>query len=326
MNINASDTLTILDYLQVSSNTSNTTSINGTSADQKSYIKLDYRKKLCFDSLSISNIEILSEAIFNAGENSSLSNTVNIEQMSCEDILYPNFIIPANNCVNSIMELIDTSEGPIETLTWSSQNGIFLSGSDGSRSKVYFTSRGSFDIQLTIQNKTSNESFTQSLVINENLIPEVSIVENSQGLVSDKGGDSYQWYMDGIELAGEVERTLLDPVESGMYQVAYFINDSTCQNRISPPYELLVTSISGNIIENTGIEVYPNPIKEFVTINGLKDGDEIRLINMMGKELYYVKNRHDIRRIDMVNYYKGLYIIHITRNNKTYSTKLLKIE
>jgi hypothetical protein len=102
------------------------------------------------------------------------------------------------------------------------------------------------------------------------------------------------------------------------------------------------TNIAANqtvtIVENTNIlstktpkfnsiSVFPNPVQNYLTINGLEAESEIAIISILGQELYRIKSDNNTNtKVDVSLLDKGVYIITITgaNSNNTETFKFIK--
>jgi len=87
---------------------------------------------------------------------------------------------------------------------------------------------------------------------------------------------------------------------------------STAYNVISSnivyPY---ATSINNTVAANT-VRVYPNPVNEFVTIDGIAKGDKIVLYNVLGEKVGDWNSTDAKITIDMKEFAAGMYIFYVT--------------
>ena len=73
-------------------------------------------------------------------------------------------------------------------------------------------------------------------------------------------------------------------------------------------------------ISTLGIIIYPNPVKDIITID-TRLNIEIELYNMTGMLILKEKN---INRIDISNHPSGIYNIIITHEDKRFINKIIK--
>lgn len=323
-----SDTLLVKDTLILSSELSNEVIIEGNDNINKAVLKLGKRKKYCFDNLDISNLVVLSSGVFNAGFNSSVLNSENIIQANCEDVIFADFDI-SGSCANSIITFKDYSSGTINEYLWDFGNGITYIQEPGSETPVTsYTEPGSYVVELTVRNDGVEDVFRQEIEISDNTLSNITIVENEQGLVSSIPGEMFIWYRNGLIIEGENGRILSNPLESGIYQVAYSngtsANGEGCSNRISEPYEILVTA--NKSVWQDNLIVYPNPSKGSILIEGLEKEDDLMIFNAVGEIIF--KRRLTDEHINNVissgiSLHSGLNIVLVKRNNEVYTIKVI---
>lgn len=91
-------------------------------------------------------------------------------------------------------------------------------------------------------------------------------------------------------------------------------------------------STNENFITKNEITVYPNPTNSLIYVDSSNSGDilgnEIKIHNILGQEIYRSKLNEQVEKISLGSIAKsGLYIIHITdRNGKTISTKKVLLQ
>ena len=85
-------------------------------------------------------------------------------------------------------------------------------------------------------------------------------------------------------------------------------------------------SIIGEMPEETGISVYPNPATDFVTIesNDISKNPLISIYNLQGKLVNQFPLTETRKNIDISAYAKGLYLIKVSNNSNTKTFKILK--
>ena len=317
------DTLSVERYLEILSSGLNTTSISGNSSTMKSVLAIDYRSKLCFDNLMLENLVFYSDAVFNVGLSSTLTNTLNFESKDCDQILYADFNVQ-NNCANSVIQVNDLSIGPIDNYNWLVENGQQFDIGEKGNTEIYFDSEGTYNVTLTVGNQAGENSYSKDFDIASNSMDIVRVVENSSGLVSDKSGESYQWYRDGTKLIGETSRSIAPDVQ-GLYQVAYVRSDSSCINRISEPFEYIVAGIKDRIGLLHGVKIFPNPVKRTLNISGINEAYDLFVIDTKGRIVLSDRVSSDRHFIDMGPIQPGLYVVKLVGPQTIFESKVLKI-
>jgi hypothetical protein len=289
-------------------------------------IALGYREKLCFDYLDISNIEIKGESIVNAGTNSTLENTVNVQQDDCESILFADFSI-SGECTNKIIQISNKSSGEnITEYKWKVSGGYIFNESNPEEPQIVFESNADqHQIELIISTELAEESFIKEVTLQENELRPVSIVANSAGLVSSVGGDKFIWYRNGEVLEEFTTRSIPEQEIAGIYHVQYFKTDSSCESRISEPFDIQILSNTKNVLRD--VLIYPNPVNNTLFVDNVEAGDQIQLIDLNGKVV--LKKNIQFRtkaNLNTSNFDAGVYILQVKRKQFTKYLKIVKNE
>lgn len=74
--------------------------------------------------------------------------------------------------------------------------------------------------------------------------------------------------------------------------------------------------------ENDRVSVYPNPVEDEVTVKAA-DMTHIRIVNALGQIVYDNELKADETRIPMGNFGSGVYVIHITTANGTFTQRVV---
>ncbi|MBK9319409.1 MAG: T9SS type A sorting domain-containing protein [Bacteroidetes bacterium] len=105
---------------------------------------------------------------------------------------------------------------------------------------------------------------------------------------------------------------------SGIYYVAFhaFVpNPSPVVGSSSLRVDLINLSIATAINENAnpgGVSIFPNPSNGVVNLRVMKfENATIRVINILGKEIYNSRMSDINTQIDLSNFAKGLYIVKV---------------
>ncbi|HQV51475.1 MAG: PQQ-dependent sugar dehydrogenase [Flavobacteriales bacterium] len=107
-----------------------------------------------------------------------------------------------------------------------------------------------------------------------------TVDQNTNTLTSSQA-TAYQWYLNGQAITGATDQTL-DVVESGTYYVVATVGPN-CQ-LASDTVEVIFNGIGGTV--HTSLEIYPNPAKERIVVNGLPAMVTlIKLFDVSGREL-----------------------------------------
>ena len=87
-------------------------------------------------------------------------------------------------------------------------------------------------------------------------------------------------------------------------------------------FKYVETLSSVNITEENPIEVYPNPVKDILYLNGLKDLAKVEIFNLIGAKVAIYENVKE--RLNISSLSPGMYFMTITADRKKYSGKLIK--
>ena len=72
------------------------------------------------------------------------------------------------------------------------------------------------------------------------------------------------------------------------------------------------------------LTIYPNPVKDVLSISGLKQNGSILLYGMDGKLLKQLNVSAQVMTIDMRVYAKGIYLLHYTAEGETRTQQIIK--
>lgn len=146
-------------------------------------------------------------------------------------------------------------------------------------------------------------------------MPEINQIDN----VLETGiYEAYQWYMDGIEIFGQVNQTLLLSA-SGNYSVQVF--DATGCGIFSEELEVIFTSKM--FTEGLNFRAYPNPSNDIlrVELNHASETCEVRMTDISGKLVFentYFTPSFSIPTASLEN---GVYILFLKSDKGIMQTK-----
>lgn len=116
---------------------------------------------------------------------------------------------------------------------------------------------------------------------------------------------------------------------SGTYYIAFHAflpNTSPVQGSSSLRIDLINLSQATAINENAnpgGVDIFPNPSNGMVNLRVMKfENATLRVINMLGKEIYYSRMSDINTQIDLSKFAKGLYIIKVDGTDFSYSERV----
>ncbi|MBK6265012.1 S8 family serine peptidase [Marivirga sp. S37H4] len=297
--------------------------IAGSNANTLARMEFTFRNKICIDNINFNNIEFSSGSILNVGSNGEVVNSINILQLECQELLFPDFQINSF-CSNSLIQINDASDGDIVEYEWDFGNGMVYEGVNNIENPlIWFDSPGIYNVKLTISNELQTEEYIRIIEVGDNSMLEVEIIQTSQGLVATTSVENYQWFYNGKAIEGANARVLNMEKGTGIYHVAYYSTSNECETRISNPFQLIVTSNSEEL--NKGVKLYPNPVNNILTVENLESYENFRIFDFQGKTIMIEKlgNGQNSIQYDVSHLDSGLYFVELITNNKSIKLKFL---
>ena len=98
-------------------------------------------------------------------------------------------------------------------------------------------------------------------------------------------------------------------------------------------YQLTQPTLSADITSTLGLEVptlkalvtmYPNPVKDQLTIKSNKHIEQIGLFNVLGQEVKKLKAQQKLMTLDVSNLNPGVYFVNVTIGSEIYTHKIIK--
>jgi len=144
-------------------------------------------------------------------------------------------------------------------------------------------------------------------------------------LQSDVACDTYIWFYNGV-WKGQYTTKSIKPTEDGDYTLRVICDG--CPSDISDPYYFK----SDNSIVKTNLaslEMYPNPAQEKVILElpGIHSGNPatISIYDLSGKLIKtFSKVDSESYEVDLQNLSKGMYVVHVSSAEVSFSGKLVK--
>ena len=129
---------------------------------------------------------------------------------------------------------------------------------------------------------------------------------------------SYQWTLNGVDIPGATDQTLVIEPPYGIY-TCYCISDDGCISE-TPPFE-----VSAGINELTAETnfVYPNPTADLFNISKELAESTIRLYDAAGKEVLAIKKDNTSYSIGHLP--KGIYHLSLEQNNQKTWLKIARM-
>jgi len=150
--------------------------------------------------------------------------------------------------------------------------------------------------------------------------------DESNYSTDDNAGSSYTWEVTGgsiISGAGTYSINVLWGYPGDGSVAVTEVNTEGCEGTSS--------SLAVTIDDCTGIEenssslirLYPNPANDKVTITGLNEAT-IKVYNLLGKEIYSIKEARGQQSINTSSYVKGLYLVKVEQDEELSVFQLIK--
>ncbi|MBW8060740.1 MAG: T9SS type A sorting domain-containing protein [Solirubrobacterales bacterium] len=158
------------------------------------------------------------------------------------------------------------------------------------------------------------------------LPPPPTVTINGNQLASSPA-NAYQWYYYDTLIVGAISQ-FYTATQTGFYSV--MIADINGCWSVSNPYFVTVTSINEIEFLNN-LNIYPNPntgelMIEMLVLNEVKEL-QIKLLNLKGQEIYkeklYQYSGFLQKKIDLILYPKGVYILQVITNNVVVNKKVV---
>jgi len=291
------------------------------SSGGKARIVHDVYRKYCAQQVSVSNVDLIGDAVINFGPNASLTNAANWLNIACDNVLFPNFEVRFS-CAGGLTEFINLTEGAVTSYLWSFAN---LGTSTAKDPTFIFNNSRTYTIGLTVRGPGGSRTFQQSIAVVPNTLTQPQIVINGTQLTSLVPANSYQWYRNGGKIDEATTRSYMAD-DGGSYQVA--VIDDAC-NRLSAP--VVISSLENEpTLSRLGYAIGPNPVdrKITVTINNAYLGPvSYELYSSSGVLVSHferVKDRQKISHQLEINQAKGLYLMMIRAGGEMVTHKLVK--
>jgi len=311
-------TLTILETISHENNLGGAGLIRSSG---KAFVFHDTYNKYCFQGLSVENVDLLGEAVINLDPQSTAVNAANWSNISCEDVIFVNFVARFN-CAGGITEFINLSEGNITSFSWDFAG---LGTSVIENPTYVFNFSRTYQVSLEAKGPSGTKIFQRNISVTANSLNRPLIVVNGSQLSSQLPATAYQWYRNGRPIVDAISRSYMVN-DGGTYQVA--VIDEQC-NRIS---DVVVVSGSDDLTPNSraGYAIGPNPVSNELSLfinNDYLGEVAVSLYDGTGsKKLQdaFLKNEQGIEYLMDFNFPKGLYLLQIQAGGELHSFKVLK--
>ncbi|UXX80827.1 Ig-like domain-containing protein [Reichenbachiella carrageenanivorans] len=112
------------------------------------------------------------------------------------------------------------------------------------------------------------------------------------------------------------------PTAAGSYEVVATINESNYQGSVTGTLVINEATVTGIATQQVEISVFPNPAAEWLQFSGLSSEAQLDMVDIEGSQvltrLIYPGDKVDISQMQT-----GMYVLHISNNHITTTTKIL---
>lgn len=152
-----------------------------------------------------------------------------------------------------------------------------------------------------------------------NPLPIKPFIYMYKGQLISTAADRYQWQLAKQDIVG-ADSMKYTPIVSGMYRVK-ITNNAGCVN-YSDELNPANSGIAASNLSNP-IKIYPNPSTGIFSISSDNSRiDEIKVTDLMGKTVFEVSVKDMHKEINLSEYPKGIYFIHVKYENNNVIQKL----
>lgn len=145
------------------------------------------------------------------------------------------------------------------------------------------------------------------------------VIDSLRALHS-SGNFIYRWYINDTFTSLYTTRTI-KPYKTANYKVE-IIDSAGCSSITN---NLFVSTIGINNLLSKGIKIYPNPVKNQLTISGLPKGSitTISITDIIGKTVYISTVKDETETINVSGLNKGIYLIKISQGEQSVTKKII---
>lgn len=159
-----------------------------------------------------------------------------------------------------------------------------------------------------------NQSFTQGQTLADLTVNGQNIIWNSSQNECISNSNTYK--MNSLLPS----TTLL--TNGKTYYASQVINGIESNYRL--PITVNLASLGIKEIESNNLKIYPNPVKDKITISNSADIEKIELYDLIGQKIFTNSFLTNKITIDLTNYKSGVYLLKIFSEGKVYANKIIK--
>ncbi|MCG8699982.1 MAG: T9SS type A sorting domain-containing protein, partial [Bacteroidales bacterium] len=198
------------------------------------------------------------------------------------------------------------------------------------------TDQGTTFVTWTFDDGNGNTSTQlQNVIIEDKTAPAIACVEDKEIVIE---GDTYTIQGTGFDPVNINDNCAIASVSNdlnneeslagaelpvGTNTITWTITDNA-GNSSSCTFDVVVSKSTSLQLHQTGaIEIYPNPAKDYVIINGINDNTVLISFYSAKGNMVYSENVYGNHKVDVSAYESGLYFLQIKHANHVETLKLI---
>ncbi|MBS1536455.1 MAG: T9SS type A sorting domain-containing protein [Bacteroidetes bacterium] len=194
--------------------------------------------------------------------------------------------------------------------------------------KIKVTQAGVYSVTAT--NSAGCVGASSKFIVKQGIAPAKPTITMSGDTLISSVANGYQWYVDGLPLAGATSRWFIPPSGTlGKKATVAVFNSGGCSTT-SDEYVITVTSVAEQSVER-GLLLYPNPARQTITLEATLESIAsvvIQITNTLGANVQTIElipeNLQVVENISLKELSAGTYIVTIKSGGKIWLRKITK--
>lgn len=173
---------------------------------------------------------------------------------------------------------------------------------------------------ITLTTTTTLESAKTGIPVEDFRTVAINVVKEKQYT-----GDTNIFIIHGDKLTTEAD--LNDPVHLNIQGASNFADSlfNQISSKLNTGMEPGTSAIEKVFLKsNEDVIVYPNPCKNYIIINGIKDNSRIFIRNLNGRLIHHYSNASNNKRINLSSLEPGSYYLTIRSGNNYYTQMIIR--
>ena len=231
------------------------------------------------------------------------------------------FTAPNHICPGTCTDFTNLSVNATSYL-WNFPGGSPSTSTDINPGLICYNTPGNYSVELIATNSIGSDTLILPNYITVYPYPAPQgISQSGDTLFANAGATSYQWYFNGSIISGATDYFYVAS-SSGDYNVV-------CTDMNGCEVEAVIFNVVADINPAYSSEpeliIFPNPVTDHFTFNknGLPDGVDLSIYNMLGECVYSVKD-YRLKTVDCRLFSSGIYYLEIRTPEKLSRHKFMK--